>query len=68
MAMTVRLPDELDERLEQLARERHVSKHAVIVEATARFVASEGKTARVLAAVDDITERYGEALDRLRDA
>lgn len=68
MAMTVRLPDDLDNQLEQIARERHVSKHAVILEATARFVASEAKTAKVVSAVDDITERYAEALDRLRDA
>lgn len=66
--MTVRLPDDLDERLEQIARERRVSKHAVIVEATERFVASEAKTARVLAAVDDVSARYRDALDRLRDA
>lgn len=68
MAMTVRLPDELDARLEQIARERHTSKHAVLIEATARYVASETKTALVLAAVDDVTEQYAEALERLRDA
>ncbi|PZU45444.1 MAG: hypothetical protein DI566_10145 [Microbacterium sp.] len=68
MAMTLRLPEELDARLEELAAERHTSKHALLIEASARFVDSESKTARVLAAVDGITTRYAETLRRLEDA
>lgn len=68
MAMTVRLPPELDAQLEKLAAARHTSKHALIVDATDRFVAAADKTNRVLAAVDDIGAEYAEAIRRLEDA
>lgn len=68
MAMTVRLPDELDAQLEELARARHTSKHAVLIEAAERLVREEVKTAAVLAAVDEITGDYAEAIRRLADA
>jgi len=68
MAMTVRLPEEIDAQLEKLARDRHTSKHAVLIEAVDRFVKQESKTERVLAAVDDIGVEYAEAIRRLEDA
>lgn len=68
MAMTVRLPDELDAQLEELARARHTSKHAVLIEAAERLVREEVKTAAALAAVDEITGDYAEAIRRLADA
>lgn len=68
MAMTVRLPAELDAQLEAIARARHISKHAVIIEAAARFANSESKTDRVLSIGEDIAERYAETLKRLEDA
>jgi len=68
MAMTLRLPDDLDAQLERLAAERHTSKHALIIEAADRFARSESKTARVLAAVDEVERQYAEALKRLEDA
>ena len=68
MAMTVRLPEELDAQLEAIARARHTSKHAVIIEAAARFANSESKTDRVLSIADEVTERYAETLKRLEDA
>lgn len=68
MAMTVRLPAELDAKLEEIARARHTSKHAVLIEAAARFAQSESKTDRVLRAVDEISEQYAEAITRLEDA
>jgi len=66
--MTVRLPAELDAKLEQIAAARHTSKHAVLLEAADRFVAEEFKTALVLSAVDRITEQYADAIKRLEDA
>ena len=66
--MTVRLPPELDARLEELARERHISKHAALVEATDRYVRSESKTDRVLAAIEEIGEQYADTIHRLADA
>lgn len=68
MAMTVRLPEEIDAKLEELARARHTSKHAVVIEATERFVAEETKTVAVLAAVDAIGTEYADAIRRLADA
>ncbi|GAB3596735.1 ribbon-helix-helix protein, CopG family [Microbacterium tumbae] len=68
MAMTVRLPEELDARIETIARERHVSKHAVLIEAATRFADTESKTARVLAAVDEVGQQYADAIARLEDA
>jgi predicted transcriptional regulator len=68
MAMNVRLPEELDRKLETIARERHVSKHAVLIEAAERFVSTESKTSRVLSAVDEIGERYAATITRLEDA
>lgn len=68
MAMNVRLPEDLDNKLEAIARERHVSKHAVLIEAAERFVNTESKTSRVLSAVDEIGERYAETITRLEDA
>ena len=65
MAMTVRLPEELDARLEALARARGTSKHAILIEATDRFVSSEARTAHVLEVAQDMAERYAETLDRL---
>ena len=66
--MTVRLPEELDTRLEDLARARHTSKHAILIEATERFVNEETKTAVVLSAVDAIGAEYADAIRRLADA
>lgn len=68
MAMTLRLPEELDRRLEQLARERGTSKHALLIEASDRFVQSESKTNRVLGAIDEIGEQYADTIRRLEDA
>jgi predicted transcriptional regulator len=68
MAMTVRLPEELDAQLEELARARHTSKHAILIEAVDRFARQESKTDRVLAAIDEIGEQYADTIKRLEDA
>lgn len=68
MAMTVRLPAELDEKLEQIAAARHTSKHAVLIEAANRFVTDEFKTAMVLALTDEAAEDWAELFERLEDA
>ncbi len=68
MAMTARIPEELDAQLEAIARARHVSKHAVLIEAVDRFVKAEFKTDLVLAAIDEISVEYAPALKRLEDA
>lgn len=68
MAMTVRLPEQLDSALESIAHERHTSKHALLIEAVDRFTKQESKTDRVLASVDETTREYAELLKRLEDA
>ncbi|WP_314427914.1 ribbon-helix-helix protein, CopG family [uncultured Microbacterium sp.] len=68
MAMTVRLPEELDAQLEQIARARHTSKHTILIEAATRFANSETKTDRVLSIADEVAARYADTLKRLEDA
>jgi predicted transcriptional regulator len=68
MAMTLRLPEELDRKLEAIAAARHTSKHALLIEAADRFARTESKTERALAAVDEISDQYADALKRLEDA
>ncbi|MFE7198107.1 CopG family ribbon-helix-helix protein [Microbacterium oxydans] len=68
MAMTVRLPEELDAQLEAIARARHTSKHAVIIEAAARFVNDTSRSALVNSAVDFVFDNDKALLERLEDA
>ena len=68
MAMTVRLPEELDKQLEALARARHTSKHAILIEAATRFANTESQTSRVLRITDEIAEQYADTITRLEDA
>ncbi|MFJ4045978.1 CopG family ribbon-helix-helix protein [Microbacterium sp. NPDC089987] len=68
MAMNLRLPSDLDAKLDEIAARRHTSKHAIIIEAAARFADSESKTDRVLRIADGVTERYAGVLKRLEDA
>lgn len=68
MAMTVRLPADLDAQLGALAAREHTSKHALLIEAADRFVRTHAKTERVLAAVDEIGAEYADAIRRLEDA
>ncbi|TFD82115.1 hypothetical protein [Cryobacterium fucosi] len=66
--MNVRLPPEIDSALEALARQRHTSKHALLIEAADRFMRQESRTERVLASVDEIATEYAALLTRLEDA
>lgn len=68
MAMTLRLPEELDSRLEQLAHARGMSKHALVVEATRMIVDLESKTDVAVEIATGVRSRYAELLTRLEDA
>ncbi|GAA1922051.1 hypothetical protein GCM10009775_13120 [Microbacterium aoyamense] len=68
MAMTVRLPEELDAALDALAERRHTSKHALILEATELLLSSDSKTERATSIAQSVRARYGELLTRLEDA
>ena len=66
--MTLRLPEELDAQLEAIARARHTSKHAVIIEAAARFANDTSRTAQVNGAIDFVLTNDSALLERLEDA
>lgn len=68
MAMTLRLPEALDKQLEEIARDRHTSKHAILVEAATAFANSATKTERVLRLADDVIDQYSDTIDRLADS
>lgn len=68
MAMTLRLPEELDRKLEELARARGTSKHALVVEGAAMIVDLETKTDFAVHIASGVRSRYSELLRRLEDA
>lgn len=68
MAMTLRLPEELDSRLEELARARGISKHALVVESTRMLVDLEMNTDLAVDIAAGVRHRYTDLLKRLEDA
>lgn len=68
MAMTVRLPAELDAQLEALAVRRHTSKHSLILEATAQLVSADSAVEHATRVAMGVRERYADLLTRLEDA
>jgi len=68
MAMTLRLPEELDRQLEELAAARGTSKHALVVEGTRMLVDLETKTDIVIEVAAGVRARYADLLKRLEDA
>lgn len=68
MAMTVRLPKELDEKLEAAARARHTSKHALLIEAADRFINEETKTEAAVSIAMGVAAKYSDLLRKLEDA
>jgi predicted transcriptional regulator len=68
MAMTVRLPEELDRALDEIAAAEHVSKNSLIVQGAALVVARRSRRAMVDEAVDFVLSHDAELLQRLEDA
>jgi len=68
MAMTLRLPPELDEKLEALAAARGTSKHALVLEGTRMLIELDTKTDTAVAIASGVRSRYAELLKRLEDA
>jgi predicted transcriptional regulator len=66
--MTVRLPPELDAQLQKIADARHISKHALVLQAVEEHVFRDAKTRRVLESIDETSRDYAEAIKRLEDA
>ena len=67
MVTTVNLPDELHERLKQLADEEHRSMNATIVVAVAEYVSARSRRARVRDLAGEVVERDAELLRRLAE-
>lgn len=65
MAMTLRLPEDLDHQLQQLADAQGLSKQQLLVRAARQYVDREARTARTLANVDRIVAEHAGLLDRL---
>ncbi|WP_229503413.1 CopG family ribbon-helix-helix protein [Nesterenkonia sedimenti] len=68
MAMTLRLPEELDKKIEEIAERRHISKHALIAQSVEQFVREDEERRQVDEAFDYAFERYGKVIERLADA
>lgn len=65
MAMTLRLSDEDDHNLERQAEREGLSKQAVAAKAIRQYVADRDLAADVDQALDVLTPRYQNLLDRL---
>lgn len=68
MAMTLRLPEEIDRKLEQLAASKHMSKQSLVIQATENLIREDEAQRKVDRAVDYTFERYGKVVERLADA
>ncbi len=66
--MTLRLPEDTDRKLEELAASRHVSKQSLIIQATEKLLQEDENKRKVDRAVDYTFERYGKVVERLADA
>lgn len=68
MAMTVRLPEDVDRALTELAAKEHTSKHALLIEAVSAYTAARARRSDVDRAVDFVLDHDAELLRRLEDA
>jgi len=66
--MNVRLPEEMDTQLGELAARRHTSKHALLIQATDRFLREEVTTEQAVTIALGVADRYSELLKKLEDA
>jgi predicted transcriptional regulator len=65
MAMTLRLDDELDRRLEQLADGLGLSKQQLVARAVREFLTREQRIVRTVANADRVVQENAGLLDRL---
>lgn len=63
--MTLRLPDDLDNQLQELAEAQGLSKQQLLVRAAREYVTRESRTVRTLANADRIVRENAGLLDRL---
>jgi predicted transcriptional regulator len=68
MAMTLRLSNELDQRLDDFARQTGMSKQKIVEKSLDEFLERAHHTTAVEAAKNKILTRDKELFDRLADA
>lgn len=68
MALTVRIPEELDRQLEELAAAQHVSKHALILQGAGLVVERYSRRDEIESGLQFVLSHDAELLQRLEDA
>ena len=68
MAMTVRIPEELDHQLETLAAAQNTSKHALLLQGAALVVEQYSRRTEIDSAIDFVISHDAELLKRLEDS
>lgn len=68
MAMTLRITDSLDDRLNEYSARSGVSKNRVVIDAIEAYLDQEELKSATRSSVQRIVKRDSELLDRLSDA
>ncbi|MET4782901.1 ribbon-helix-helix protein, CopG family [Glaciihabitans sp. UYNi722] len=68
MAMNVRIPEELDRQLDELAAREHVSKHSLLLQGAELMVRTRARREDVDRGIDFVLAHDAEILERLADA
>lgn len=68
MAINVRIPDDLDARLEKTAAELHTSKSALLLQGARLIVERHDRRAEIGEGLDAILGDDAELIERLADA
>jgi predicted transcriptional regulator len=68
MAMTLRIPEELDHQLDELAASEHMSKHALLLQGAQMIVRARSRREDVSRGIDFVLDHDAELLKRLEDA
>jgi predicted transcriptional regulator len=68
MALTLRIPEELDRQLEALAAERHISKHALLLQGAGLIVERYSRRGEIDAGLDFVLSHDADLLKRLEDS
>lgn len=68
MAFNLRLPEELDRKLEAIAAQEHISKHALLLQGAELIVNRRSRREDIDAAIDFVLDHDAELLKRLEDA
>jgi predicted transcriptional regulator len=68
MAINVRIPEELDRQLEELAAAQHVSKHALLLQGATLIVERYSRRDEIESGLQFVLTHDAELLQRLEDA